>query len=113
MQLFKSVSENPLIAAFQVSSASSLNLGQSQNGVLGNGLKLLKNDKILALSKLKAFCRRENKWGSKLQSCYGRIENIVGKRENAGPTMFSTLPKPNSNVSFTFILSSANAFNLD
>ena len=27
--------------------------------------------------------------------------------------MFSTLPKPNFNVSFTFILSSAIAFNLD
>ena len=48
------------------------------------------------------------------------FENIVGKVENAGdqhfspfPTMFSTLPKPIFNTSFTFILSSANAFNLD
>ena len=29
------------------------------------------------------------------------------------PTMFSTLPKPNFNFSFTFILSSANNFYLD
>ena len=29
---------NPLKATFQLTSASSLNLGQSQNGVLGNGL---------------------------------------------------------------------------
>ena len=35
----QSVSKNPLIATFQLSSASSLNLGQSQNGILGNGLK--------------------------------------------------------------------------
>ena len=28
----------PLIAKFQLSPAASLNLGQSQNGVLGNGL---------------------------------------------------------------------------
>ena len=34
----QSVSKNPLIATFQLSSAASLNLGQSQNGVLGNGL---------------------------------------------------------------------------
>ena len=29
---------NPLVATFQLSSAASLNLGRSQNGVLGNGL---------------------------------------------------------------------------
>ena len=34
----QSVSENSLIATFQLSSAASLNLGLSQNGVLGNGL---------------------------------------------------------------------------
>ena len=33
----KSVSENPLIATFQLSSAASLNLERSQKGVLGNG----------------------------------------------------------------------------
>ena len=32
-------SGNGIIATFQLSSAASLNLGQSQNGVLGNGLK--------------------------------------------------------------------------
>ena len=35
-----SVSKNPLIATFQLSSAASSNLGQSQNGVLGNGLNV-------------------------------------------------------------------------
>ena len=35
----QSVYSNPLIATFQLSSASSLNLGRSQNGVLGNRLK--------------------------------------------------------------------------
>ena len=34
----QSVSENPLIATFQVLSVTSLNLGQSQNCVLGKGL---------------------------------------------------------------------------
>ena len=33
--------KNPLIATFHLSFAVSLNLGWSQNGVLGNGLKLV------------------------------------------------------------------------
>ena len=34
----ESVSQSPLIATFQLPSAASLNLGLSENGVLGNGL---------------------------------------------------------------------------
>ena len=48
------------------------------------------------------------------------FEKIVGKGENAGnqhfllfPQCFLTLPKTNFNFSVTFILPSANAFNLD
>ena len=48
------------------------------------------------------------------------LENIVGKGENAGnqhfllfPTLFSTLSKTNFKFLFTFILSPADAFNLD
>ena len=48
------------------------------------------------------------------------FENIVGKGENVGnqhfspfPTVFSTLPKTNFKFSDTFIVSSANAFNLN
>ena len=44
--------KNPLIATFQLSSAASLNLGLSQNGVLGNGLT---NKKHLDLLNLKVF----------------------------------------------------------
>ena len=33
----QSLSQNPLIATFQLSYAVCLNLGRSQNGVLGNG----------------------------------------------------------------------------
>ena len=42
MFYMQSVSQNPLKATFQLSSAASLNMGQSQNGVLGNGLMWLK-----------------------------------------------------------------------
>ena len=47
------------------------------------------------------------------------FENIVGKGENAGnqhflfPTMLSTLPNTNFYFSFTIILCSANAFNME
>ena len=49
------------------------------------------------------------------------IENVIGKGENARhqhfllflPTVFSSLPKTYFDTSITFILSSANAFNLD
>ena len=41
-------------------------------------------------------------------------ENIVGKGAfSSFPTMFSTLSKTKINILVTFILSSANAFNLD
>ena len=36
----QSVSKNPLLATFQLSSAASLKLGRSQNSVLGNGLSI-------------------------------------------------------------------------
>ena len=39
-----SVSSNPLIATFQLSSPASLNSGKSQNGVLGDGLTLFETD---------------------------------------------------------------------
>ena len=39
----KFVSQNPSIATFQLSSAASLNLGWSQNGVFGNGLMNMTN----------------------------------------------------------------------
>ena len=41
------------------------------------------------------------------------LENIVAKRENAFPTIISTLAQTNFNFSVTFILSSPNAFNFD
>ena len=60
------VSQNPFIAIFQLSAAY-LNLGWSQNGLLGNGLTL--HHTILT------FNNPEE-------------ENIVGKGENAGNQYF-------------------------
>ena len=42
----RSVSWNPLIAIFRLSSADSLNLGTFQNGVIGNGLRRRKSSAL-------------------------------------------------------------------
>ena len=65
-----------LIATFQLSSAASSNLGQSQNGVLGNGLtlkrchdfRLYENGKHSQIAKYRIYLER--------------VENIVGKGGN-------------------------------
>ena len=48
-------SKNPLIAIFQLLSTTSLNLGRSQNGVLGNGLTLCYTNPTLYNPEKKAF----------------------------------------------------------
>ena len=50
------------------------------------------NDKILDLSKLKAFADGKLNSNEKQNFGLGRIENIVGNRENAGYTAFSPFP---------------------
>ena len=75
MLSMQSVSQNCLIGTFQLSSAASMNLGWSQNGVLGNGLNQ---------SKIKGFADDKIILTQKLKFVLGRIENIVRKVENAG-----------------------------
>ena len=50
----QSVSKNPLIATFQLSSAASLNMGQSQNVVSWNGLNRIY---VSCLNNSFALCR--------------------------------------------------------
>ena len=60
----QSVSKIPFIATFQLSSAASLNLGWSQNGVLGNGLRALIDEKLNYKSCLlwgRNHCEKEKK----------------------------------------------------
>ena len=61
----------------------------------------LPDDKILDLSKFKAFADNKLITTQKLKFVHGRVENIVGKGENAGyqhfflfPTMFSKAFSP-------------------
>ena len=102
-----------------MSSAASLNLGRSQNCVLGNGLMTililfadtstrnthfffrattrlfnsLTNDTILDYSKLKPFADDKVKLTQNLKFVLERIENIVGKGENAGSSIRKRIPE--------------------
>ena len=51
------------------------------------------NDKILALTKLKAFADDKIIVTQRLKFILGRVENIVGKEENAGYQHFFHLPQ--------------------
>ena len=53
----------------------------------------LPDDKILNLSKLKAFAGEKINVSEKLKYPYGRVENIVGKGENAGYQHFLLFPQ--------------------
>ena len=63
----------------------------SQNAVLcGNGLT---QTKILEESKLKEFAHDEINATQELKFVLGRVENIMGKRENDGYQHFLLFPR--------------------
>ena len=53
----------------------------------------LPNDKILDWFKLKAFADNKINLAQKSKFIYGRVENIVGKGENAGYQRFLLFPQ--------------------
>ena len=53
----------------------------------------LLNDEILDWSKLKVFAEDKININEKLKFCSGRVENIVGKGENAGYQHFLLFPQ--------------------
>ena len=107
----QSVSENPFIASFQLSSAAPLNLGGSQNGVLVTGLfcrlriflvrkslklclikNYLPNDKIVEVTKLKSFSDYKLNVAKMMISLFDKVQNTVGKKDNAGDQHFFLFP---------------------
>ena len=57
------------------------------------------NDKILKQSKLKTFAEGKINLTEKLKFAFGRVENIVGKGENAGYQHFLLFPQFFQNAS--------------
>ena len=84
-----------------MSYAICLNLDQSENLLSGNELKTLPNDNILDLSKLKAFADDKINVTQKLKFVFERVENIVGKGENAGYQHFLLIPQCFQKASFS------------
>ena len=64
----------------------------------------LPNNKILALTKLKAFAADKIIVTQKLKFVTGRVENIVGKGENAGNQHFLLFPHCFLKLSFPEVL---------
>ena len=56
------------------------------------------------LDQIQRICRRQNKCDSKIEIVLGRIENIVGKGENAGNQHFLLFSQCFQKVSFTVSL---------
>ena len=56
-------------------------------------LNPLPNDKILDLPKLKAFADDKSNVTQNIKAVFHRIENIVGKEENAGYQHFLLFPQ--------------------
>ena len=69
--------------------------------ILIPGLNSLPNDKILNWSKLKAFADDKINVTVKLKFVLGRVENIVGKGENAGYLHFLLFPQRFQKASYT------------
>ena len=67
---------------------------------MGCLVKSLPNDKILDWSKFKAFADDKIITTQKLQLALGRVENIVGKGENAGYQHFLLFPQCFQKLSF-------------
>ena len=67
-------------------------------------VNFLPNDKILDLSKLKAFAEDKISVTQKLKFKLGRVENNVGKGENAGYQHFLLFPQCFQKASFSGLL---------
>ena len=70
-------------------------------------LTLYQTTKILDWSKLKAFADNKINVAEKLKFILGRVENIVGKGENAGYKHFLLFPKCFQKASYTGLLKTA------
>ena len=78
-----------LLATFQLSSAPSLNLGRSYNGILANRLTHSHITKLWTRPKLKAFADDKLNVTKMIISVFDRVENFVGKGEIACTSNFS------------------------
>ena len=87
-----------MIATFQLSSAASLNLGRSQS--VREWVNPLPEDKILALSKMKAFEDNNISVIQMTKIFFDGVENMVVKGENVDDQQFLLFPQCFQKASF-------------
>ena len=71
-----------------------------QNKSAGRDFNPLPNDKISDETKLKAFANKKLNVARMMIALFNRVENTVGKEENAGYLHFSPFPTVFSRVLF-------------
>ena len=69
-----------------------------------NWLQLLPNDKILHVTKMKAFADDKINVSKMAISLFDKVENTVGKEENAGYQHFLLFPLCFPNLSYSGLL---------
>ena len=80
--------------------------------VIGHSFNPLPNDKIVDLSKLKAFADDNLNVNQKRKLPLGRVENNVGKEENAGYQHFFLFPQCFQEASYTGLLTLSQTTNV-
>ena len=73
-------------------------------GLVWERVNSLPNDKTLDVTKLKAFADNKINVGQMMISVFDRVENIVGKGENAGYQHFLIFPQCFQKASFSGLL---------
>ena len=79
--------------AFNLDNATILSSGKGLHKPVGKSVNYLPNDKIQDRFKLKAFADDKSNMNKKLNSLLGRVENIMGKGDNANYQHFFLFPQ--------------------
>ena len=73
---------------YNLLSANTFNLDQGKILSFWKELTVYQITKF-RLIHIESICRWQNKWDWKIEVCLGKVENILGKGENAGTSIFS------------------------
>ena len=81
-----------------------------QSAVGPNGINFIPNDKMIDLSKFKAFADDNLNVANKGKFVFDRIENVAEKGENAGYQHFLLFPQCFQKVTFSGSLKAGNVW---